>query len=93
MIALAAAAGAALVVVLALVRLVLGPTHYDRALAAKSVAVRGALAAGAISVAAAQTAWIDAALAMLLGGLVLMAAAAKVFRARTFQAPLVREDG
>lgn len=92
MIAAAAAAGAALMVVLALVRLVLGPTHYDRAAAAKAVAVRGALAAGALAVAAGQSAWIDAALAMLLGVLVLMAAAAKVFRARTFQAPLARED-
>lgn len=92
MIAVAAAAGAALMVVLALVRLVLGPTHYDRTLAAKSVAVRGALAAGAMAVAGAQTAWIDVALAMLLGVFVLMAAAAKVFRARTFQAPLARED-
>lgn len=92
MIAVAAAAGATLMVVLALVRLVLGPTHYDRALAAKSVAVRGALGAGAMAVAAGQSAWIDAALATLLGVLVLMAAAAKVFRARTFQAPLARED-
>jgi multisubunit Na+/H+ antiporter MnhF subunit len=91
-IAIAAAGAAAFVVLLALIRLVIGPTLYDRALAVKSLAVRGALAAGALAVAGGETGWIDAAFALLLGALVLIAAVAKVFRARTFQAPLMREE-
>ena len=92
MIAIVAAGGAAFVVLLGLIRLVLGPTLYDRALAVKSLAVRGALTTGALAVAAGRTGWIDAAFALLLAALVLMAAVAKVFRARTFQTPLMREE-
>jgi multicomponent Na+:H+ antiporter subunit F len=93
MIALIAAGGAALALGLALVRLFAGPTLYDRTLAMKSVVTRAALVCAAIAVAFGATAWVDVAMAMLLGLLVVMTAVSKVFRARTFQAPLARGDG
>lgn len=92
MIALIAAAGAALTMALALARLSAGPTLYDRALAANGVVLRGALACAALAVAFGRTAWIDVALALVLGALVLNAAALKFFRARSFQPSLARED-
>ena len=92
MIALVAAAGALLLLLLAAVRLFIGPTLYDRALAVKTLLVRLALVCAAIAVAAGASMWIDVALAILFGALVLLTAAAKVFRARTFQPPLAREE-
>ncbi len=92
MIALVAAIGAALVMALALVRLATGPTLYDRALAANSVALRAALACAALAVAFGKTQWLDAAFALTLGALVVNAAVLKFFRARSFQPPMARED-
>jgi len=92
MIALIAAFGALVLLLLAAVRLFVGPTLYDRALAAKTLLVRLALVCAAIAVAAGASIWVDVALALLIGALVLLTAAAKVFRARTFQPPLARED-
>jgi multicomponent Na+:H+ antiporter subunit F len=91
MIALIAAVGAVLALLLMLPRLFFGPTLYDRALAAKTLIFRCALICAAIAVVAGETLWIDAALALAFGALVLMVAVAKVFRTRTFQAPLARE--
>lgn len=88
MIALALAAGAAIALLLALFRLMAGPTLHDRALAAKTLIMRVVMICAALAVAAAEPAWLDVALALMLGALVLMAAVLKVFRARTFQAPL-----
>lgn len=93
MIALFAAAGAAFVVCLALVRLASGPTLYDRALAANSVALRAGLACAALAVAFDNSQWIDVAIALTLGALVVTAAVLKFFRARSFQPPLAREEG
>lgn len=92
MIALIAAAGAALLMILPLVRLFLGPTLYDRALAANALIVLAALVAAAIAVAAGRADWLDTALAMIFCALVLNAASLKFFRARTFQAPLMRAE-
>lgn len=93
MIALIAAAGVALTMALALVRLSAGPTLYDRALAANALVLRGALACAALAVAFDRAAWIDVSFALALGALVLNAAALKFFRARSFQPPLAREEG
>jgi multicomponent Na+:H+ antiporter subunit F len=92
MIALAAAAGVAITLALALVRLFAGPTLHDRTLAASAAIVRAALIAAAIAVSAGQAAWIDAAIALALGAFVVNTAVLKFFRARTFQAPLARAE-
>jgi multicomponent Na+:H+ antiporter subunit F len=92
MIALIVAAGAALALLTGLVRLFAGPTLYDRALSAKTIAVRAALVCAALAVAGRRSDWVDAAIALALGALVVMTAVAKAFRARTFQAPLAREE-
>jgi multicomponent Na+:H+ antiporter subunit F len=90
MIALAAAAGAAIALALSLVRLFAGPTLYDRALAVSAAVVKAALICAAAAVIAGRSEWIDAAIALVLALFVVSAAVAKVFRARTFQAPLAR---
>ncbi len=90
MIALAAAAGAAIALSLALVRLFAGPTLYDRALAANVIVVNTALICAAAAVAARRSEGVDVALALMFGALVVNIAVLKVFRARTFQAPLAQ---
>ncbi len=90
MIALAAAAGATIALSLALVRLFAGPTLYDRALAANIIVVNAALICTSAAVAARRSEGVDVALALLLGALVVNIAVLKVFRARTFQAPLAQ---
>ena len=92
MIALIVAGAAALALALVLMRLIAGPTLYDRALAAKSIVVRVAVVCAALAVTTGVSAWVDVGFALLLGFLVVMTAALKVFRARTFQAPLARGD-
>lgn len=92
MIALIAAAGAVLMLMLTLVRLHAGPSLHDRALAASSVVTKGALLCGALAAALGRTDYVDAAIALALGGFVLNAAVLKFFRAGTFQAPVVRGE-
>ncbi len=95
MIALIGAAGGALLLALTLVRLHAGPTLYDRALAASSGVSKGALICAALAAATGRADFVDAAIALALGGFVLNAAILKVFRAGTYQAPMVRggEEG
>ncbi|WP_395645354.1 monovalent cation/H+ antiporter complex subunit F [Terricaulis sp.] len=90
MIALAAAAGMVLAMVLILVRMFSGPTLYDRTLAANSMLMKAALLCAAVAVMVGQQAWLDVAFALVFGGFVLSIAVLKFFRARTFQAPLAR---
>jgi len=92
MIALIAAAGAGLALLLALARLSMGPTLYDRALAANSIALRAGLVCAALAAAFGRTLWLDAAFALILGALVVSAAVLKFFRARSFQPPMAREE-
>jgi len=91
MIALAAGLGVAVASVLTLLRLFAGPTLYDRALAASTVAINAALMCAAGAVAAGRTEWIDVSIALVLATVVANAAVLKFFRARTFQAPLARQ--
>lgn len=93
MIALIAAAGAGLALLFALARLSMGPTLYDRALAASSVALRAGLMCAALAAAFGRTHWLDAALALIMGALVVNAAVLKFFRTRSFQPSLAREEG
>lgn len=88
MIALAAALGAMVAAALALPRLFLGPTLYDRALSANMIAVMAALICASGATALRRGELIDVALALLFGACVLNVAVFKFFRARTFQPPL-----
>jgi multisubunit Na+/H+ antiporter MnhF subunit len=90
MTALLIGAAVAVALLLALLRLFSGPTLHDRALAAKTIVMRAALICAALAVAAGRSEWLDTALAIVFAALVLALTMAKVFRARTFQAPLSR---
>jgi multicomponent Na+:H+ antiporter subunit F len=90
--ALAAAAGAGIALALCLIRLFAGPTLYDRALAMNGAVIKLALIAAAGAVVAAEPAWLDVALALVLSAVVVSVAVLKVFRARTFQPPLARAE-
>lgn len=90
MIALAAAVGVLMALVLSLLRMFAGPTLYDRALAANAVAMKAALICAALAVALRREEGIDAAFALVFGVFVTSAAVLKFFRARSFQAPLAR---
>lgn len=92
MTALAAAIGASLALALCLVRLINGPTLYDRTLAVNGVVIKLAVIAASAAVMAAQAVWIDVALAFVFGLLVVNVAVLKFFRTRTFQAPLARAE-
>lgn len=93
MIALITATAVTLLLGLTLMRLFGGPTLYDRALAASSIISKAALVCAALAVALGESSWIDVAIALALGGLVLNIAVLKFFRVRTFQAPLARAGG
>lgn len=90
MIAIIAAVGVVLVLVLSLARLFAGPTLYDRTLAASGAATKAALICAALAVAAGRADWLDVAFALVLAGFVFNAVVLKFFRARTFQSPLER---
>lgn len=90
MIAVTAAFGLLISLALALARLFGGPTLYDRVLAANAAALKAAIIAGAVAMAAGRSEWIDVALALALGAFVVNVAVLKFFRVRTFQPPLVR---
>lgn len=92
MIALIAGAGVLVALALTLLRLAVGPTLHDRALAVKTLIVQAALVCAAFAVAGGQSVWLDVALALMFAVLVLVVAVLKVFRARTFQAPLAAEE-
>lgn len=91
MIALGLGIGAGVVLALAMVRFWIGPTLYDRALAASLIVIACAVVCAAFAVHEAQAAWIDASLALVFGALVFNAAVLKFFRSRTYQPPLARE--
>lgn len=91
MIALVVATGLAIALGLVLARLFVGPTLYDRMLAANSVVVKAALICAALAVAGGRADWVDVSLALLIAGLICNAAVLKFFRARTFQAPLAMQ--
>ncbi len=74
-----------LLIALACVRLFLGPTLYDRALAAHAILLLAALALAALGAAMSTPTLVDAAIALIGADLVLAAAILKFFRARSFQ--------
>lgn len=86
------ALGLFVLVVLTSVRLAMGPTLQDRALAAKALIVQAALLCAAFAAAADLPGLVDVSLVLVLGALVLLLAVVKIFRLRTFQAPLAARD-
>lgn len=78
---------------LASVRLFVGPTLYDRALAAHAVILLAALAAAALGAGMARASIVDTAIALVFSDLVLAAAVLKFFRFRSLQPPLARPRG
>lgn len=93
MIALSLAIGLLAALGLVSLRLMLGPTLYDRALAAHAMVLLAALAMAAFSVARGRGEGVDLAIALVIGDLVLAIAALKFFRQRSFQAPMARAGG
>ena len=90
MIGLAAAIGVCVALVLYMLRLFLGPTLQDRALAAHGIVLKVAVAAAAIAVMLRDEIGINVAFALVLATFVTAAALLKFFRVRTFQAPMAR---
>lgn len=90
MIAMIVAALLLVAIALASVRLLLGPTLYDRALAAHVIVFLAALCVAAVAVAMGQPAWIDAAVALIIADLALAIAMLKYFGRRSLQPPLAR---
>jgi multicomponent Na+:H+ antiporter subunit F len=92
MTALAAAIGAGIALLLCVVRLFVGPTLYDRTLAANGVIIKIAIIVAAAGVISARVVFVDAALAFLLASVVANVAVLKFFRSRSFQTPLARAE-
>ncbi|KAF0171976.1 MAG: multiple resistance and pH regulation protein F [Hyphomonadaceae bacterium] len=90
MIALASALALAFGCVMLLIRFMRGPAPVDRLLAAHGVLLCAALLAATL--AARDTRWIDAALALVLLGAVLVVAAVKALGKQSFQPPLAPLD-
>lgn len=88
MMAWIAAAGAAALLLMSMVRLFIGPTLHDRALALRTTATKAALVCAAIAVALERSAFLDVALALVFAALVLMVLVLKVFAQRTLQGAL-----
>ena len=91
--AYAMAAGAVVLLALALVRLFAGAALYDRHQAVSAMVMRVALVCAALAVAAGERAWLDTTVALMLAALVLSVAALKFHRARSFQPPLAHDGG
>jgi len=91
-IGLVVAALACLISAPAVLRVLIGPTLYDRLAGANVVLVALAVVCAGLSGAAGRPNAIDAALALMACVLVMNAAAVKFFRVRTFQAPLASAE-
>jgi multicomponent Na+:H+ antiporter subunit F len=93
MIAMLVAAAVAMALALSALRIVAGPTLYDRVLGASCACYQGALIAAAVAVSAGRSDWIDMCFAFLAVAMVANVAVLKFFRARTFQTPLTNTGG
>lgn len=94
MIALSAAVAAGAVLLLCLVRLFLGPTLYDRVIAANAAGLCIVVIVAAFAVMGADARALDVCIALVLAMLVGDVALLKFSSAKTFQTALARaEDG
>lgn len=89
MIALTVALAAIFVLALCLVRLLLGPTLYDRVIAANAIALISAVVAAALSVWRQDESGVDVSIALIIGAVVSNVAFLKFSSLRTFQAAIV----
>lgn len=92
MIALVAAAGLLAAMALTLLRLIAGPTLYDRALAAHAIVFLAALAIAAIAAYLRAPHGVDAAIALIGADLILALTTLKYFRFHSLQPPLSFEE-
>jgi multicomponent Na+:H+ antiporter subunit F len=83
-----AAISAAILLGLTFVRLLIGPTLYDRLIAANAIVLELALACGGLAVWRQTTAYADVAIALVFCLLVVNVAGLKFFSAGSFQPPL-----
>lgn len=90
MIALGAMIGALIALMLAVLRLLGGPTLQDRALAASAMVEKAVLICAGAVVLGAPSGWLDAAFALLLSSYVANVTILKFFRLGNLQAPLAR---
>ncbi|MES1204106.1 MAG: hypothetical protein ABUS57_21925 [Pseudomonadota bacterium] len=88
MIAVIAAGGASFLLAAAIARLLMGPTLWDRALAVQSALLKLVIVVAALALLAGRADWLDMSFALLFGLVVFNLAALKLYRMRTFQAPL-----
>jgi multicomponent Na+:H+ antiporter subunit F len=88
MIAMLASGGIMLVMALVLARLLAGPTLHDRLLAAHAFTLCACLLVASLAVGARRPDWADVGIALALGEFVVLAAACKFLRYRTFQPAL-----
>lgn len=93
MIATAAALVLCAVLIAWLLRAITGRTLHDRALGAHAALLTGVLLAAALAAIAGQAAWLDLALAIVIGDVILVVAVLKVFRVRSLQTALARPLG
>lgn len=93
MLLLAAAAGLLAAMALMIVRAVIGPTHYDRILAANSFGTKTVLFIALIGFLFGRPAFLDIAIVYALINFVTTIALMKFFRYRSFQAPLTGHTG
>lgn len=92
MIATAAILGLAVVLAVWLVRVVSGPTLHDRALGAHAAVLTGALMAAALAALAERPEWLDLAIALVIGDVLMVVSMLKVVRLRTLQTALARPE-
>ena len=88
LIAWVALGGVSAALLVSLLRLIVGPTPFDRLLAGNAIAIKSALIAAGLAIAFAQSAAIDVGLALLFALIVANVAIAKFFRTHSFQPPL-----
>jgi multicomponent Na+:H+ antiporter subunit F len=91
MLLLAAAAGLLVAMLLMLVRIIAGPSHYDRILAANSFGTKTVLFIAVIGFLFGRPAFLDIAIAYSLINFVTTIALMKFFRYRSLQAPLTQD--
>lgn len=90
MIALGASVILLLLGVFASLRLFMGPTLYDRALAAHFAILMFALAAAALGAMQRIAVWVDAAIVIVIADLIVAALTLKLFQSRSLQPAMVR---
>jgi multisubunit Na+/H+ antiporter MnhF subunit len=92
MVAFAAALAVLIGAALAALRLLVGPTLQDRALAVNAICAKMALACAAAAILTGQHDAIAVAFALLLAGYVINLAVLKFFRQGAWQAPMARPE-